>query len=355
MSQAGRCGRRRAPPGGARRSQSAARDRPPVGRPGDPVHRGLRRRRALLRRAVHALTQRRDRRADDISVPVARLLRLARALGRRGVGRGHRPCDRARPRHRRARPPSDSAHLPRGPAHPRRRVRGRLRADRGGPRDRGGDWHRRPAPRRDGARRLAGTGGRSAGADRRQHRRAAATGRGQGDLASRLRASRALQRPGPQRRRARRRRTGRRARDLGQLGRSYRAGRGRRPQPASRTSPRPRSAAGERTRARRERLGARHPARSRALLATATMPTPLPGSDRAARAHPHRRPSRRAHSCTASGCGARSRRVDAREQLRAAYDRSAAIGAEGFAERARRELRPPARRCASATVKRATS
>ena len=33
-----------------------------------------------------------------------------------------------------------------------------------------------------------------------------------------------------------------------------------------------------------------------------------------------------------------NRRVDAREQLRAAYDRFSRIGAEGFAERARREL-----------------
>ena len=42
--------------------------------------------------------------------------------------------------------------------------------------------------------------------------------------------------------------------------------------------------------------------------------------------------------CTASGCAARRRRVEARDQLRAAYQMLAAMGLEGFAERARVEL-----------------
>ena len=42
--------------------------------------------------------------------------------------------------------------------------------------------------------------------------------------------------------------------------------------------------------------------------------------------------------CTASGCNGEGRRVDARRQLRAAHDLFAAMGAEAFAERARREL-----------------
>ena len=45
-----------------------------------------------------------------------------------------------------------------------------------------------------------------------------------------------------------------------------------------------------------------------------------------------------------------NRRVDAREQLRGAYDVFASMGAVGFADRARRELLATARRCASAAT-----
>ena len=49
------------------------------------------------------------------------------------------------------------------------------------------------------------------------------------------------------------------------------------------------------------------------------------------------------------------RRVDAREQLRAAHDALASMGADAFAERARHELSQPARRCAAGAMTRATS
>ena len=51
-----------------------------------------------------------------------------------------------------------------------------------------------------------------------------------------------------------------------------------------------------------------------------------------------RRSSRAGICSTASGCAASGRRVDAREQLRTAHELFGAIGADGFAERARHEL-----------------
>ena len=56
------------------------------------------------------------------------------------------------------------------------------------------------------------------------------------------------------------------------------------------------------------------------------------------RAAARRSSSRAAGSCTASGCGARTGASDAREQLRAAHESFSRMGAEAFAERARREL-----------------
>jgi DNA-binding NarL/FixJ family response regulator len=43
-------------------------------------------------------------------------------------------------------------------------------------------------------------------------------------------------------------------------------------------------------------------------------------------------------SSTANGCAAKNRRVDAREQLRSAHELFSSMGADGFAERAAREL-----------------
>ena len=79
---------------------------------------------------------------------------------------------------------------------------------------------------------------------------------------------------------------------------------------------------------------------SRALLSDASVCRSPPSRVRpAARGAPAGRSTSPAPSCaTASGCAAQNRRVDAREQLRAAHDTFSRIGAEGFAERARVEL-----------------
>ena len=49
------------------------------------------------------------------------------------------------------------------------------------------------------------------------------------------------------------------------------------------------------------------------------------------------------------------RRIDAREQLRTAYDMLSEMAVEAFAERSRRELRPPVRPRANVPMRSATS
>ena len=80
-------------------------------------------------------------------------------------------------------------------------------------------------------------------------------------------------------------------------------------------------------------------ARSRALVSEGERPsasTARRSSGSAAPASGSR--SRARTSCTGSGCAGEGRRVEARAQLRIAHESYAAMGMEGFAERARREL-----------------
>ena len=81
-------------------------------------------------------------------------------------------------------------------------------------------------------------------------------------------------------------------------------------------------------------------ARSRALLASGdAAERALPRGDRAARTQPDRRPSRpRPPAVRRVAARENTAGVDAREQLRPAYDMFHGMGAEAFAERARREL-----------------
>ena len=64
----------------------------------------------------------------------------------------------------------------------------------------------------------------------------------------------------------------------------------------------------------------------------------LPRGDRPTRPVPGRRPCHRAQLTYGEWLRREHRRVDARTQLKAAYDAFEAMGAHGFAERARREL-----------------
>jgi DNA-binding CsgD family transcriptional regulator len=95
----------------------------------------------------------------------------------------------------------------------------------------------------------------------------------------------------------------------------------------------------ERTRASRTEFGLGLEARSRALLTDGPSAEPLyqEAVERLARGRlaPH---LARAQLVYGEWLRRESRRVDAREQLRAAHDTFSRIGAEGFAERARREL-----------------
>ena len=94
----------------------------------------------------------------------------------------------------------------------------------------------------------------------------------------------------------------------------------RRPASARRTNPRQRHGLGAGDRG--AFAGAAEPRRGRRA--------PVPGGDRAPRPHPHTRGAEPARiSTTASGSVARIAGVDAREQLRRAYDAFALMGAEG--------------------------
>ena len=64
----------------------------------------------------------------------------------------------------------------------------------------------------------------------------------------------------------------------------------------------------------------------------------LSGGDRAARSNPVRGEHARAHLLYGEWLRREGRRVDARTQLRTAYDEFLGMGMEAFAERARREL-----------------
>ena len=96
-------------------------------------------------------------------------------------------------------------------------------------------------------------------------------------------------------------------------------------------------------------------ARCRALLSEGDgRRAPVSRGDRAAGRTRLRPELARAHLLYGEWLRRENRRVDAREQLRAAHDMFAAIGMEAFAERARRSCRRRARRCASARSRRAT-
>ena len=80
-------------------------------------------------------------------------------------------------------------------------------------------------------------------------------------------------------------------------------------------------------------------ARSRALLSDgAEAERSVPRGDRAAGPYPHAHELARAHLLYGEWLRRERRRIDARTQLRIAYDMFDAMGMEAFAERARREL-----------------
>ena len=259
-------------------------------------------------------------------------------------GTARRPRGRPRARRRRADRPAARAQLPRGRARPRRRVRRRVGADRGGRRDHRGDrqhaaratpslllaaWRggeadalgadRRRRPRRDRARR--GTGGR-----RSARHATAVLYNGLGRYEDALAAPRAGVRV-------------RRPRALYGWALAELVEAGARSGDAA-SAPRPRCGGSRSGRAPRHRLGARH----RGPLARAAergrrRRAALPRGDRAARPHPHRRRTSPAPTCcTANGCAARAGASTRASSCAPPTRCSAAMGAEAFAERARREL-----------------
>ena len=198
--------------------------------------------------------------------------------------------------------------------------------------------HVRPAP----ARRLARRRSRGDGAHQRRAGRRARAERGTRGGDGRLRHRRPQQRPGPLR-------GGRRRRPARQRRRATRATPARRCPSSSRRrsrSGRPEVAAA----ALRAARGAHAAPRARTGR-SASWPARGRCSARATR--PRRSTARRSSGSSAPGSAielARAqllygewlrredRRVDAREQLRAAHDAFSRVGAEAFAERARREL-----------------
>ena len=197
---------------------------------------------------------------------------------------------------------------------------------------------------RAAARRLARRRGRGAGADRGRHR-ATRRARGEGTGARRwpsYATARALQRPRPLRGRRSRPPSGPASTTISGSSAGRWSSWSRRPSAAASRSVA--AAALERLErahaGRRHRLGARHRgALARAAQRRRGRRAPLPRGDRAARPHPHRASSSPAPTCsTASGCAASTGASTRASSCAPPTTCSAAIGAEAFAERARREL-----------------
>ena len=112
---------------------------------------------------------------------------------------------------------------------------------------------------------------------------------------------------------------------------------------------------GERTRAAGSEWALGIQARSRALLSDGAAADALyrEAIERLGRTRV-RTEVARAHLVYGEWLRRENRRIDAREHLRAAHDMFGRFGAAAFTERARRELRPQARPCASAPQTRAT-
>ena len=324
---------RAAPSGRSRRARSTC-----SRRPGDAAHRGLRG--AVCRRCARRWTRsaaRGARRHEDVPLALAGVCPSPAICGTTSVGRA-RHARRALARETGAlRVLPDRARLPRGrctctPGSVRRRGG----ADRGGRRDHAGDRHG-TAGLRLAAARPPGAATRAEALELIDAGRAGGRRRGHGLGDRRLGDRRALQRPRPLR-------GGRAAAGAAATTatRALRAGRCGARRGGVRSGATGGAAAAldrlsERTR-RAAPTGRSASRPSRALLSD--------GGRRALYREAIERLGRsriastlaRAHLLYGEWLRREHRRVDAREQLRAAHEMFSRIGAEAFAERARREL-----------------